>query len=104
MTMANGFICLQSQKSTDPAPFENKQIIADTDIDRVATWAAVTYLPNGVPNGDGTFRAATGQDAFAALTAAVYADVKAKVEQWYLAQAEAAARASVQPIVLTPAS
>ena len=110
--MANGFICLQSQKSTDPAVLQNKKILADADIDRVAYWAAVTYFPNGVTvpavlDADGNVvtpastRPPTGAEAFGALTEFVYADIKTKVEQYYLAQAEAAARASVAPIVLT---
>lgn len=109
--MATGWILLSSQKTTEPIPLENKRLIADADMDRVAMWAAVKYFPNGVfvpgdPNANppvaDSYRQPTGPEVFASLTDDVYADIKAKVDQWYMQQAEAAARQSVTPIVLTP--
>lgn len=100
--MTEGWISLSAQKSTDVAPLENKKTISDLDMGRVATWAAATYLPNGVPNGDGTFREATAADIFAALTDGIYSEIKDRAEQWYIAKAMSDARASVQPITLTP--
>lgn len=96
-----GYIELSSQKTTEPAPLSNRQDIADADIDRVAYWGAKTFFPNGVTDGDGT-REPTGAEVFAAITDAVYAQIKRDVEALYLREAEAAARASVPPIVLTP--
>jgi hypothetical protein len=48
-------------------------------------------------------RQPTGVEIFEALTDDIYANIKRDVEAFYLVQAEAAARASVQPIVLVPA-
>jgi hypothetical protein len=107
----NGWIALQSQLSTDSAPFTNKQALSDADLNRVITWAAVKYFPTGVlipgnpmavPPVPDTHRAPTGQEIFTALTNDVYANIKSQVEQYYLQQAEDKARQSVAPITITP--
>ena len=116
-----GYILLSSQKDTEAAPLENKQIIPDADIDRVAYWGAKTFLPNGVlvPGSDAvldadgnvvtpavpdSYRQPTGAEVFKAITDAVYANIKRDTEALFLREAETAARESVTPIDLTPAS
>jgi hypothetical protein len=105
--MADGWIMLSSQKTTEPVPLVNKMIIADADMDRVATWAAVKYFPNGVDNGDGTARNPTGPEVFKALTDDVYKRIKGDVDAWFYAQlreqAEATVAAQFVPVALTPA-
>ena len=113
--MADGFILLSSQKSTESTPLENRKIIPDADIDRVAYAYAAKLFPQGVPvpevkDADGnvttpaSVRAPTGQEVFTALTENIYVDIKREVEAYFLAQAEAQARASVTPITLNPAA
>ena len=122
-----GYIELSSQKTTETEPLSNKQELADGDIDRVAYWGAKTFFPNGVvvpgtpevpavldeqgnvvtpavPAVPDSVRLPTGAEVFHAITDAVYAQIKRDVEALYLREAEAEARASVQPIVLTPAA
>jgi hypothetical protein len=96
------YISLAGKRDTDPAETANKRDLSDDDYNRVALWAATKYFPAGVTQDDGTQRAPTGVEVFTALTNDIYEKIKIECEAWYLAQAEAAARASVQPIVLTP--
>lgn len=85
------------------------------DADGNVITPAVEYQPAipGTPAVPGTptipavpasVRAPTGAEIFHALTDSVYEQIKREAEAWYLTQAEAAARESVQPIVLVPAT
>lgn len=115
------YISLIGKRDTDPAEGVNHRDLSDDDYNRIAYWAAVKYFPSGVSvpgtdavlDGEGnvvtpavapSIRQPTGGEIFEALTDDIYAQIKREVEAYYLAQAEAAARASVPPIVLVPAS
>lgn len=107
-------IKLMGKRDIEPEFTDNIRTLTDDDYNRVAYWAAVKYFPqgilattktmdeNGVEIETVTARQPTGAEIFRALTDAVYADIKRQAEEWYLLQAEAAARASVTPIVLNP--
>jgi hypothetical protein len=95
------YIKLIGKRDTDPAEGVNARNLSDADYNRVALWAAVKFFPAGVQEGD-SVRQPSGLEVFQALTDDVYATIKRDCEAWYLEQAEAAARASVAPIELTP--
>lgn len=107
------YINLVGKRDSDPVAGENRRDLTDDDYNRVAYWAAVKYFPQGVlipgdPQADppvaDSYRQPNGAEVFEALTDDIYANIKRECEAWYLQQAEAAARASVPPIVLVPAS
>jgi len=99
-----GYIVLSSMKDTDPAQFDNKKLLSDVDLDRVAMWAAVKYFPNGVlvpgdPNAEppvqDSYRNPTGAEVFLALTDDIYAKIKGEVDAWHYAQI----KAQIEPMV-----
>lgn len=113
--MADGWISLSSQKTTESAPLENKRSISDADMDRVGVWAAVKYFPQGVfvpgdPNASppvaDSYRQPTGEEVHKALTDDIYTKIKNEVDAWYYAQIQAQVQAQVKqqftPITLTP--
>jgi hypothetical protein len=105
------YIKLIGKRDIDVSEDTNEKLLSDADYNRVATWAAVYYFPQGVfvpgdPNANppvaDSYRQPTGDEVFHALTEGVYLEIKGRVDQWYIQQAEAAAREAVTPIVLTP--
>jgi hypothetical protein len=99
---ADGWISLSYQKSVDPVPRVNKQIIPDADMAAVAEWAANKYLPAGVIE-NGVVRPPTADEVFLALTQDIYKDIKRQVDEYRRNKAAAAAAETVPPISLTPA-
>lgn len=105
------YINLSGKRDADPVEEVNKMLLNDADYDRVAYWGAKTYFPQGVfvpgdPNATppvpDSYRRPTGAEVYKAITDNVYAGIKREVEALFLREAEAAARASVPPIKLTP--
>lgn len=81
-----------------PPTLDDQGNVIDPGQPEVQAQDAVPEVP-AVPD---SYRQPTGDEIFEAITNAVYAQIKRDVEALFLREAEAEARASVPPIVLTP--